>query len=55
MDLVDRVVAVWTAVSNPKVATVPPTSLSMVFGTPTTGMPFSRNSRWAMRSERRDG
>src|SRR5207247_1061718 len=35
-------VAVWTAVSNPNVATVPPTSLSMVLGTPTTGTPF----RW---------
>src|SRR3989449_1060516 len=44
-------VAVWTAVSNPNVSWVPPTSLSMVFGTPTTGIPFSRNSRCAMRSE----
>jgi len=34
-------VAVETAVSKPKVACVPPTSLSIVFGTPTTGRPFS--------------
>ena len=34
-------VAVETAVSKPNVVTVPRTSLSMVFGTPTTGIPFS--------------
>ena len=34
-------VAIVTAVSKPKVMTVPDRSLSMVLGTPTTGMPFS--------------
>src|SRR5437762_2488034 len=43
-------VAVWTAVSKPNVETVPPTSLSIVLGTPTTGIPFS-NNRCAMRNE----
>ena len=32
-------VAIWTAVSKPKVSSVPDRSLSMVLGTPTTGMP----------------
>ena len=40
-------VAVLTAVSKPKVAWVPQTSLSIVFGTPTTGMPLAQRS-WAM-------
>src|SRR5437773_1720414 len=38
-------VAVATAVSNPNVATVPPTSLSIVLGTPTTGSPFFHKAR----------
>ncbi len=38
-------VAIWTAVSNPKVTSVPDRSLSMVLGTPTTGSP-----RWCSRS-----
>ena len=37
-------VAVVTAVSNPKVTSVPKTSLSMVLGTPTTGRPFCQRS-----------
>ena len=37
-------VAKFTAVSNPKQLTVPTMSLSMVFGTPTMGMPFFENS-----------
>ncbi len=35
--------AVLTAVSNPNVATVPDTSLSIVFGTPTMRTPISNN------------
>ena len=34
-------VAIETAVSNPKVMSVPAMSLSIVFGTPTTGTPCS--------------
>ena len=34
-------VAIWTAVSKPKVKSVPPTSLSIVFGTPISGSPYS--------------
>ncbi len=33
-------VAVWTAVWNPKVTSVPDRSLSMVLGTPTAGTPI---------------
>jgi hypothetical protein len=32
-------VAICTAVSKPNVMSVPPRSLSIVFGTPTTGRP----------------
>ena len=39
-------VAMLTAVSNPKVRSVSPMSLSIVFGMPTTGTPAS-DSRWA--------
>src|SRR6266567_1215917 len=42
-------VAVATAVSKPKVATVPPTSLSIVLGTPTTGMPVAMSCRAMLR------
>ena len=41
--------AICTAVSNPKVTSVPGMSLSIVFGTPTIGMPSS-NSRSALES-----
>ena len=34
-------VAICTAVSKPKVMSVPPRSLSIVFGTPSTGSPCS--------------
>ena len=34
-------VTICTAVSKPKVKSVPPTSLSIVFGTPTMGRPWS--------------
>jgi hypothetical protein len=40
-------VAIWTAVSNPNVMSVPPRSLSIVFGTPTTGRPCSACRRAA--------
>ena len=40
-------VATCTAVSKPKVTSVPPRSLSIVFGTPTTGRPCSACSRAA--------
>jgi hypothetical protein len=43
-------IAVFTAVSKPKVVTVPLTSLSIVFGTPTMHIPLS-TSRCAMSSE----
>ena len=36
-------IAVFTAVSKPKVVTVPLTSLSIVLGTPTIFIPFSHN------------
>ena len=37
-------VAIDTAVSKPKVASVPWTSLSIVLGTPTTGIPLRQRS-----------
>ncbi len=40
-------VAIWTAVSNPNVMSVPARSLSIVFGTPITGSPCSPCSRAA--------
>ena len=43
-------VAQATAESNPKVSMVPSRSLSIVFGTPTTGTPRSNNC-WAMLKE----
>ena len=43
-------VATPTAVSKPKVSAVPGRSLSIVFGTPTTGSPCCE-SAWAMRIE----
>lgn len=42
-------VATPTAVSKPKVRSVAEMSLSMVFGTPTTGMPASDSIRAAVR------
>ncbi len=42
-------VATPTAVSKPKVRSVEEMSLSMVFGTPTTGMPASESIRAAVR------
>ena len=41
-------VAVATAVSQPKVLWVACRSLSMVLGTPITGIPFSVAKRWAI-------
>ncbi len=41
-------VATPTAVSNPNVRSVEEMSLSMVFGTPTTGIPASESMRAAV-------
>ena len=41
-------VAIWTAVLNPNVRSVPSMSLSMVLGTPTIGSPCSAWSRQAI-------
>jgi hypothetical protein len=57
VDLSSASVAVLTAVSNPNVDSVPATSLSIVFGTPTTGMPFQTaagNSQAAVAADRHE-